>query len=233
MFRLRRLQDTALPLLAGALLVLLGLWLVLAPAESRLGNVIKLVYVHGALVWAGLLTFTVAGGLGLVALAVRYLGRSARRAAVWYRGAQSASVAALVVWIVYVVSSILVTGLTWGQWIAWGEPRVQATALILGAGLAFFAVARLVDHQDFSAMVAVVMGILPWVMVHQANAIRHPVDPIGGSESSAMQLYFLLIELTVMLLAATLIAWLWVRAERRATPGSGLAGRSVPSDPGR
>ena len=50
--------------MALGLLLLLVLWTVLAPSESRLGNVIKVVYVHGALVWAGLLTFSLAGVLG-------------------------------------------------------------------------------------------------------------------------------------------------------------------------
>jgi hypothetical protein len=76
-------------------------------------------------------------------------------------------------------------------------------------------VARLVDHVDFTAVVNLLMGIVPWVMVQQADAIRHPVDPIGGSGSAAIQGYYLLIELTVAGLAATLIAWLWVRAVLR------------------
>jgi hypothetical protein len=197
----------------------------LAPAESRLGNLVKLVYVHGALVWAGLATFTLAGGLALVALAVRHLARSTKRAKSWYRGTRAAGVAALAIWIIYVISAILVTGLTWGQWIAWNEPRVQATALILGAALVLALVARLVDHPDFVAMVNVVMGILPWILVSRADAIRHPVDPIGGSNSSSIQGYFLLIQLTVLALAAILVAWLWARAERQAAQGD-----DVPAD---
>jgi hypothetical protein len=93
---------------------------------------------------------------------------------------------------------------------------VQVTALILGAALVLALVARLVDHPDFASLVNVAMGILPWIMVSQADAIRHPVDPIGGSNSSSIQGYFLLIQLTVLALAASLVAWLWARAERQA-----------------
>jgi hypothetical protein len=216
MSKLKRLQQQVLPILALGLLLLLVLWTVLAPAESRLGNVIKVVYVHGALVWAGLLTFSLAGVLGAVALAVRYLVRSAGRAAVWYRGTQAAALAALIVWIVYVISSMVVTGMAWGQLIAWNEPRVRVTALILAAALLLAFVARLVNHPDFTAGVNLAMGIVPWVMVQQVEAIRHPVDPIGGSESASIQLYYLLILLTVVALAMTLVAWLWVKAERKA-----------------
>jgi hypothetical protein len=208
-----------LPVAAVVLLIILCALVLLAPAESRLGNLVKLVYVHGALVWAGLATFTLAGALGLVALAVRHLARSAGCAQKWYRATRAAGVAALVIWIIYVISAILVTGLTWGQWIAWNEPRVQATALILGAALVLALVARLVGHPDFTAIVNVVMGILPWILVSRADAIRHPVDPIGGSNSSSIQGYFLLIQLAVLALAAILVAWLWARAEQQAAEG--------------
>lgn len=211
MKRLELLKDRVLPLLALGLFLLLSVWVVLAPAESRLGNTVKLVYVHGALVWAGLFTFSAAGLLGLVALVVRHLVGSTGRARVWYRGTEAASLAALLVWGVYVISAMAVTGLTWGQLVAWNEPRVQVTGLILVGAVVLYIVARLVDHADFTAVINLLMGIVPWMMIQRADVIRHPVDPIGGSGSAAIQGYYLLIELTVAGLTATLIAWLWVR----------------------
>lgn len=205
--KLERIRNRVLPLTALGLFGLLLVWLVLAPAEARLGNLVKLVYLHGALVWVGLVTFSVAGGLGLVALVVR------RR--FWYHGTQAAGIAALILWIAYSISAMLVTGLTWGQVFAWNEPRVRATVLILVAAGLLAIVARLVNNRDFSAGVNVVMGIVPWIVVRQADAIRHPVNPIGGSGSTAIQVYYLLIVLTVAGLAATLIAWLWVELELR------------------
>ena len=99
-----------------------------------------------------------------------------------------------------------VTGLTCGQVVAWNEPRVQATGLILLAALVLFVVARLVANDEFTVLVSVLMGIVPWIVVKQAGVIRHPVDPIGGSESAAIQTYYGLILLTVVGLALTLIA---------------------------
>jgi hypothetical protein len=193
----------------------------LAPSETRLGNLVKLVFVHGALVWSGLLAFTIAGALGLVSLAARHvLGAIApaarEHAPLLYRGNASAGLAALIVWIAYVISSMAVTGLTWGQIIAWNEPRVQATGLILLAAVALYIVARLVANDEFTAIVSVLMGIVPWIVVRQAGVIRHPVDPIGGSESAAIQTYYGLILLTVVGLALTLVAWLWAGAELKA-----------------
>ena len=233
---LEMLRNRSLPLLAAGLFLLLLIWVAFAPAESRLGNLVKLVYVHGALVWTGLLTFSLAGLLGLVALGVRYLGAGARsaditpqderahlrmrtdRAGVWYRGTESAGLAALIIWIVYVISAMMVTGLAWGQVIAWNEPRVRATGLILLAGIVLFVVARFVNHHDFTAAVNLLMGLVPWILVAQADVIRHPVDPIGGSGSAAIQGFYWLILLTVAGLAGTFIAWLWLGAELRALP---------------
>jgi hypothetical protein len=205
---LARLRNRVLSLGALGLLLLLALWIVSAPAEVRLGNLVKLVYVHGALVWVGLLTFSLAGGLGLVALVVRR--------PTWYRGTRAAGVAALIVWILYAISAMIVTGLTWGQVIAWNEPRVQASGLILLAALVLAVVVRLVNQSDFTAGVNLVMGIVPWIVTRQAEVIRHPVNPIGESGSAAIQGFFLLIVLTVAGLAAILVAWLWVEAEVRA-----------------
>jgi hypothetical protein len=205
------------PGLVLSLLALLVLWLLLSPAETRLGNLVKLVYVHGALVWAGLLTFSLAGVLGLVALGSRHLLGAAEGAKHWYRGTEATSLAAIIVWIIYAISSMAVTGLTWGQLIAWNEPRVRATGLILVAAIVLFVVARLVDHWDFTALVSVLMGIVSWVVVRQAGVIRHPVDPIGGSGSAAIQGFYLLIELTVAGLAACLVAWLWIGTELRGS----------------
>ena len=209
---LEMLNRRVLPLLTLCLLALLGTWLVLAPAEARLGNVVKLIYVHGALVWAGLAAFTLAGALALVALL--------SRRSVWYRGTQSAGWVALLVWFIYALSAMIVTYLTWGQLIAWPEPRVRATALILAAAVLLAIVRRAVGHPDFAAIVNLVMGVVPWVVVRQAGVIRHPVDPIGGSQSASIRLYYLLIVWTVAGLVLTLTAWLWTWLELRIESNS-------------
>jgi len=204
---LSTVKNRALPLVAAGFLGLLAACVILAPPEALLGHLIKLVYIHGALVMVGLATFSVAGALGLLAFVVR------RR--VWYNGTWAAGLAALIVWIVYILSSMAVTGLAWGQVIAWNEPRVRASALILLAAVVFAVVARLVGHRDFTALVNLVMGIVPWVLVRRAEAIRHPLDPIGGSQSVSIQLFFVLIVVAVAGLALTFLAWLWLGKELR------------------
>ncbi len=194
--------------MTAGLLALLVLWLLLAPSEARLGSLIKLVYLHGALSRVGLALFTLAGGLGLVALLVRR--------PVWYRGTRAAGTAALVVWILYIISSMVVTGLAWGQIVAWNEPRVKAIASILVAAIVVAIASLLVEHRAFAALANLVMGIVPWVVLFQADVIRHPVDPIGGSESTSIQLFYWLIVMSVGGIATTLVAWLWAGLELEA-----------------
>jgi hypothetical protein len=208
---LGRFKNRIIPLAALTLIALLAVWLWLAPSEARLGSLIKVVYVHGALVWVGLLTFSLAGILGFVALLARR--------AVWYRGTEAAGLAALLVWITYVISSMAVTGLAWGQLVAWNEPRVRVTGMILLASVAIVVVSRIVNQRDFTALANLAMGIVPWVAVLRVEAIRHPVDAIGSSGSTAIQGYYLLIVLTVAALACTLVAWLWAGIELRSVSG--------------
>ena len=101
---------------SAAWLAALAILFILSPSEKTLGDVVKLVYLHGALVRTGLLAFSIAGILGAIALAS---GRS--WAIEWGRAVGHA---ALIVWVLYAVSSMVVTYLAWGVAIAWGEPRV-------------------------------------------------------------------------------------------------------------
>ena len=61
--KLENLKNRILPVVTMALVLLLLALLVLSPADTRLGNIVKLAYLHGALNWAGLFTFSAAGVL--------------------------------------------------------------------------------------------------------------------------------------------------------------------------
>lgn len=208
-------SRTALATTAVTLAILLGVLLVLAPAEARLGHLIKLVYIHAALVWVGMMAFTLAGILGFTALVVRR--------PIWYQGTEAAANSALILWILYSLSAVLVTGLTWGQWIAWSEPRVRVTASILAAAVLLALAVRLVRNADLTAVASILLGFASWIAVERAEAIRHPVDPIGGSGSAAIQAYAALIMATVGGLALVLLLWLWASQRAAGVRGKGEA----------
>lgn len=192
--------------LSAALFLSLILLLWISPSEKQLGDVVKLVYLHGALVRAGMLTFFAAGLVGLIA----GIGwpRSARRRAVWERWAWLLKASALATWLVYCLSSMVVTYLAWGVAVAWGEPRVQASVRVLLASVVLFGVGQLVRHPRFRAAVAVIMALLAAWLISSAGVIQHPIDPIGGSSSMAIKAFYVLINLCVLSLVACFALWL-------------------------
>lgn len=189
-------------------LVALVALLILSPSEKTLGDVVKLVYLHGALVRTGLLAFTVAGVLGVVALI--------RRRDSLMRWSESVGHTALVVWTSYVLSSMVVTYLAWGVAIAWGEPRVRASAHIFLAAVAFWVLAYLVQDERTAAILNALLAPLAWALVRNAGVVIHPVDPIGESASAAIQVFYAGIVLCVILLATELALWLHARGRPSA-----------------
>jgi hypothetical protein len=195
-----------LAVLSAALLVSLMLLLWISPSEKRLGDIVKLVYLHGALVRTGMLTFFAAGLAGLVAGVG--LRRNARQRAAWERWTWLLEASALVTWLIYSLSSMLVTYLAWGVAVAWGEPRVQASVRVLLASVVLFGVGQLVGHSRFRAAVAVIMAMLAAWLISSAGVIQHPIDPIGDSSSVAIKAFYVLINLCVLSLVACLALWL-------------------------
>jgi len=77
----------------------------LAPLEKTLGSNARLVYFHGAWVWAAMLAFSgaaVAGAIGLLS----------RRIA-WQRTSQAAGRTGLVFWLIFLPMALLVMQLNW------------------------------------------------------------------------------------------------------------------------
>ena len=58
----------------------------LTPLERTLGGNLRLVYLHGAWVWTGIVTFCAAGIFGLIALLLRNQSLHAWSRAIWLDG---------------------------------------------------------------------------------------------------------------------------------------------------
>lgn len=199
--------------LLGLAVVALLLWM---PPEQTLGAVIRPVFLHGALVRVGLLTFAAAGVLGLV-----YLLRPGGKWLAWCTATQEVAVA---VWIVYALSSAVTTKLAWGQWIAWEEPRVRASLNVLWFSIAALLLVRWVGSGLFTALANVAVAVVTWMLIRGAGIIRHPFDPIGTSGSQLYGLIYWLLVLVIAAMAAVAVLWLHGLASTRA----GLAGHGQP-----
>ena len=188
-----------------SLIALIALLVWLSPAEQTLGNVVKLIYLHGALARTGLVAFGMAGLLGLATL---LLSRPSLNA--W---CDAAGKTALAIWIVYSLSSMLSTYAAWGVFIAWNEPRVAASIQVLIAALLVTGANLFVDHPRFTAATNLLLGGLAWWLTQRAAIIRHPFNPIGDSDSAAIKGFYAALLLACFALAAFILFWFRRRAE--------------------
>jgi hypothetical protein len=187
-------------ILAAALLALLTLLVLLSPAERQLGNLIKVIYLHGALARVGIYALILAGLLALV-----YLIRPNPALLRWSNAVQ---VAGMIVFIVHFALSIIPTHETWGVWIAFDEPRTRMTLQIVGVGLLIILVRSLVDDDRLHAIANFALGAAVLLLNLRTGVLRHPLNPIGESSSSTIQLYYAGILLTCAALTALLTWWL-------------------------
>jgi hypothetical protein len=163
-----------------------------APLEQTLGASARLIYLHGAWVWAAMLAFTASALVALAAL----LRRPALHA--WALGLGRAG---LVFWVVFLVQSLYLMQANWNG-LFLDEPRFRlpfnfaVAGLLLHIGLAFLPVGR------WSSLGCLLFGAALLVGMGQADAVLHPESPIFQSGSGAIQAFF-----GALVFTLTLAAW--------------------------
>jgi hypothetical protein len=170
-------------LLIGLCVALAALVLWAMPAEKTIGQVIKIVYLHGALSRAGMLGFNAAGVLGLA-----YLVRPIHALGQWSR---ALLISGWAFWAAHFLVSMPATRLTWGPWVAWGEPRVTMTLQVLAAGFLVILVSGLLKDLRFAAAANLLFAIAFAVLAALTGVLRHPLDPIGSSPSTLLRVAYL------------------------------------------
>lgn len=198
------LRNWLLPLLTPVAILIL---LFLLPPERILGDVIKLVLLHGALVRAGLIAFAVAGVLGLFCL----FSPNPQ----WTRWCLALQVTALLLWVGNMLSSSIATRLAWGEWIAWGEPRVWATIHVLWLASACLLLVLWLQHRFFTGITNISVAVLAWGLIKGAALVRHPFDPLGASNSLTYQALYLAMVVVLLVMAWQAARWLNTRMQRQ------------------
>lgn len=193
-------RFAALSLLCIALAAII---LILMPLEKTLGQVIKIVYLHGALSRAGMIGLLAAGVTGVLFLVTRRAALAA-----WTRGLL---LSGWLFWVAHFIVSMPATRLTWGPWIAWGEPRVTMTLQLIAAGLVVLAISWLVKDDRFTAGAAALLAVAVAWLAFATGVIRHPLDPIGSSPSMTLQLIYLAL-LVPVVGGMAFVAW-WLASE--------------------
>lgn len=187
----RALQRNSLTIYA-ALFAALAALLVFSPAEATLGNVVKIVYAHGAAERVSIYAYLLAGALGLVALAIK--NESVAR---WTRAVAET---AILFWFAQFVISAPAQVLAWGAF-TFDEPRVASALWILALTALVYLVARWIDEPGWLPFAAVANVTIVILVLHGAINILHPVDPIVASDSIAIKVFYAAIVLVTGALA--------------------------------
>ncbi len=187
----RTLQKNSLAIYAALIVAFIAL-LYLSPAEATLGNVVKLVYAHGAAERVSMYAYLLGGGLGLVALAIKNASLA--------RWAQAVAETAIVFWLAQFIISAPAQVLAWGAFTL-DEPRVSGALWILALTILVYLVARWVGENGWMALAAIANAVIVMTVLRGEIDILHPVDPIIGSDSMAIKLFYAAIVLVAGILA--------------------------------
>ncbi|MBI5302977.1 MAG: hypothetical protein HY868_12640 [Chloroflexi bacterium] len=197
-----------------AFVVLLGALLWLSPAEATLGNVVKLVYAHGAAQRVAMYAYLIAGALGIVHLSLQAF--FAKRVTppqpspyqeegaggVFARWSRALMESAILFWFIQFVVSLPAQMLAWGG-ISWTEPRVMSALWVLVFTALVYGVAHWVGDARslWMPVAAIANATIALILLRGAANILHPIDPILGSESIAIKAFYAAIVLTTGALA--------------------------------
>jgi hypothetical protein len=187
--------------------------LVLSPAEAMLGNVVKLVYAHGAAMRVAMYAYLVAGALGAAHVSLRGAQfatkqsptsqsgiASQRTLAMTARWTRATIETALFFWLLHFVVSLPAQMLAWGG-ISWSEPRVVSAVWILALTLLIFGVAIWIGEPMWMAIAGIANGAIAMILMRGAINVLHPIDPILGSDSITIKGFYLAIVVTTGALA--------------------------------
>ncbi len=178
----------------------------LSPAEASLGEAVKLVYMHAALMWVAFGLLTVAAVLGLA-----YLGFRRPSLIAWSNGSVVAAIGLL---LGTGLLGLLTAKVTWGG-INWSEPRLTMLGQILLIGVAVIAVAKLSPSSALQAVANIFLGGVAWWLLFSTERVVHPDSPIFASDSIAIKVFPLLITASLAFAALQVVRYLVAGAEER------------------
>lgn len=168
----------------------------LGPPEKSLGTNVRVVYLHGAWVWAALIFILAAAAVGLVGLISR------RQAAHYWSLALGRT--GLIFWITYLPLSLWAMQTNWNG-LFLSEPRWRVAIIFAIGGLVLQIGIALLENPAWASVLNVVFVVILAYVLQTTDQVMHPGSPIFGSGVWRIQAYFLLL-LVLTLLAAGQLA---------------------------
>jgi len=197
--------------LLGFLLTLIAIACItfLGPAEKSLGPNVRVVYLHGAWVWTGLIAFLAAAVAGMVGLIFRR-----ERLHQWSRALGRTG---LIFWVTYLPISMWAMQTNWnGLFLA--EPRWRVALVFAIGGLLMQVGLTLVEKPAWASAANLVYCLALFVALRNTENVMHPPSPILSSDAWRIQLYFAGLLLLTLLAAAQLALWIYRMDKPGADP---------------
>jgi len=187
----------------GALAILL---IFFSPQEKTLGPVVKLVYAHAALMWVGLILYTIA------ALSAGIFMFS-KKNTFWFWGEWGQKVATFTFFATFLLG-LFTAKLAWGA-IFWGEPRFRMLIIMIFFSVALFPAYSIGGKTRVVASLVVLAAIAVWIFLIRTELVFHPRSPILSSESLAIKIFPFLIAAVFLALALQIVTLFGHRSARK------------------
>lgn len=179
----------------------------LGPAEKSLGTNVRVVYLHGAWVWAALFCFLAAAVSGIVGLIWRLEKAHLSSLALGRTG--------LIFWITYLPLSLWAMQANWNG-LFLSEPRWRVAMIFAIGGLIMQVGITMLENPAWASAFNVVYMLILAYVLQSTDQVMHPGSPIFSSGAWRIQAYFLLL-LVLTLLAAFQLSRMLFRVKTPTT----------------
>ncbi len=180
-------------LLAAAIIVLI------TPAEATIGSGIRIVAIHVALIWAGMLGLILAGILGAYNMMRPRVNLT--------RLLKSVALVSLIVFALGVGTSLVAEIVNWGG-IAWNEPRTRSNLNLLAFALIAQIVAGWLAHSRVRGLLHLVVAVAIVWSTAVTELQLHPSGAVTSSTSNAIQSAFYSLTLLCLLIGLWFVGML-------------------------
>ncbi|RJQ32108.1 MAG: hypothetical protein C4562_03515 [Actinobacteria bacterium] len=157
--------------------------IICAPAEQTLGQWVKLVYFHGALIWSTILVFSLSGILGIIFLVTNKL--------FIFNWAKKSELIAVILLAINLALSSVTMKIIWNA-VLFTEPRFKYNVLILLFSSLILSFTYLIDVDKLSAVMYSIIAGLYWSMIILVGRAFHPASAISSSSNLTIKLSFFL-----------------------------------------
>lgn len=179
-------------------LLAIGAFTALAPSEKALGRNVRIVYLHGAWVWAALACFAAAALAGLAGLLTRRPDLH-----FWSRALGRTG---LLFWITYLPISLWAMQTSWnGLYLA--EPRWRLGVVFAVGGLLLQAGIALLENPAWGSAMNLVYAAILVIALRSAEQVMHPPSPILTSDAWRIQLFFAGLVCLTLIAAGQVARW--------------------------